>query len=365
MQRKKASVMSLVLVALLVTSALLAACTAVTTAPAAAPAAGSEATEAAAEPAAAAPAGDFKPVWYAPAPHPYFEDVKKGIEAFEKDTGITVEKEIGPDWNQDSQNQRMEALAAKGFNAFSVYPADASGANGLYEELTQRGIHIANFGTSTAQPTTASFAVATDVKAAAMAATEELIKAMGGKGNIINVLEVLEDPNTALRKQGIEEVVAKYPDVKIIQEVAGMTSVDQATVKVGDALSANIDKVDGIIATGYTPSVAIAQALTEYKSKDGARTIHAVGIDTDPIVMTAIKDGVMDGTIVQNPYGHGYLSLLLLKYLSEGYKPKADAYFVNAGFAFANKDNLDTYSEDTLKVTEQIKSELLDKYLEK
>ena len=365
MQRKKASVMSLVLVALLVTSALLAACTAVTTAPAAAPAAGSEVTEAAEQPAAAAPAGDFKPVWYAPAPHPYFEDVKKGIEAFEKDTGIAVEKEIGPDWNQDSQNQRMEALAAKGFNAFAVYPADASGANGLYEELTQRGIHIANFGTSTAQPTTASFAVATDVKAAAMAATEELIKAMGGKGNIINVLEVLEDPNTALRKQGIEEVVAKYPDVKIIQEVAGMTSVDQATVKVGDALAANIDKVDGIIATGYTPTVAIAQALTEYKSKDGARTIHAVGIDTDPIVMTAIKDGVMDGTIVQNPYGHGYLSLLLLQYLSEGYKPKADSYFVNAGFAFANKDNLETYSDDILKVTEQIKSELLDKYLEK
>ena len=364
MQRKKASVMSLVLVALLVTSALLAACTAVTTAPAA-PAAGSEATQAAEQPAAAAPAGDFKPVWYAPAPHPYFEDVKKGIEAFEKDTGITVEKEIGPDWNQDSQNQRMEALAAKGFNAFAVYPADASGANGLYEELTQRGIHIANFGTSTAQPTTASFAVATDVKAAAMAATEELIKAMVGKGNIINVLEVLEDPNTALRKQGIEEVVAKYPDVKIIQEVAGMTSVDQATVKVGDALSANIDKVDGIIATGYTPTVAIAQALTEYKSKDGARTIHAVGIDTDPIVMTAIKDGMMDGTIVQNPYGHGYLSLLLLQYLAEGYKPKADAYFVDAGFAFANKDNLETYSDDILKVTEQIKSELLDKYLEK
>jgi ribose transport system substrate-binding protein len=363
MQQKKASVMSLVLVMLLVTSALLAACTAVTTAPAA-PAAGEEATQTAEEPAAAA-AGDFKPVWYAPAPHPYYEDVRKGIEVFEKDTGIAVEKEMGPDWNQDSQNQRMEALAAKGFNAFTVYPADASGANGLYEELTQRGIHIINFGTSTSQPTTASFAVATDVKAAAMAATEELIKAMGGKGNIINVLEVLEDPNTALRKQGIEEVVAKYPDVKIIQEVAGMTSVDQATVKVGDTLSANIDKVDGIIATGYTPTVAIAQALTEYKSKDGARTIHSVGIDTDPIVMTAIKDGVMDGTIVQNPYGHGYQSLLLLQYLSEGYKPKADSYFVDAGFAYANKDNLETYSEDILKVTEQIKSELLDKYLEK
>jgi ribose transport system substrate-binding protein len=231
--------------------------------------------------------------------------------------------------------------------------------------LTAAGSHIINFGTSTAQPTTASFAVATDVKVAAMRATEELIKAMGGKGNIINVLEVLEDPNTALRKQGIEEVVAQYPDVTIIQEVAGMTSVETAVQKVGDALSANIDKVDGIIATGYTPSVAIAQVLGEYKSKDGARTIHAVGIDTDEIVMQAIKDGVMDGTIVQNPYGHGYLSLLLLQYLSEGYTPRADVYFVDAGFAYANQDNLETYSEDILAVTDQIKAELLDKYLEK
>jgi ribose transport system substrate-binding protein len=366
MQRKNVKVVSFVLVVLLAMSVLLAGCTAVTTAPAV-PAAGGEAdqaTEAAAEQPAAA-SGSFKPVWYAPAPHPYFEDVKKGIEAFELETGISVEKQMGPDWKQDSQNQRMEALAAQGFNAFAVYPADASGANGLFEELTPRGINIINFGTSTAQPTTASFAVATDVKVAAMAATEELIKAMGGKGNIINVLEVLEDPNTALRKEGIEEVVAQYPDVKIIQEVAGMTSVDEATVKVADVLSANIDEVDGLIATGYTPSVAIAQALTEYKSQGGERMIHAVGIDTDPIVMTAIKDGVMDGTIVQNPYGHGYLSLLLLQYLSEGYMPKADSYFVNAGFAYANKDNLDTYSEDILKVTEQIKGELLETYLEK
>ena len=366
MKRQQVKLFSLVMVVAMAMTLVLAACAVPAAAPAA-PAGGEAAATEAAVPEAAAPAADstFKPVWYAPAPHPYFEDVRKGIQAFEAETGIAVEKQIGPDWTQDSQNQRMEALAAQGFNAFAVYPADVSGANGLYEELTAAGANIINFGTSTAQPTTASFAVATDVKAAAMRAAEELIAAMGGKGNIINVLEVLTDPNTALRKQGIEEVVAKYPDVTIIQEVAGMTSAEEAVQKVGDALSANIDKVDGIIATGFTPSVAIAQVLSEYKSKDGARTIHAVGIDTDPTVIQAIKDGVMDGTIVQNNYGHGYLSMLLLQYLSEGYTPKADAYFVNSGFAFATKDNLETYAADTMAVTEQIKAELLDKYLEK
>jgi ribose transport system substrate-binding protein len=216
MKRQQVKLFSLVMVVALAMTLVLAACAVPAAAPAA-PAGGEAAATEAAAPEAAAPAADsnFKPVWYAPAPHPYFEDVRKGIEAFEAETGIAIEKQIGPDWNQDSQNQRMEALAAQGFNAFAVYPADAVGSNGLYEQLTPNGINIINFGTSTAQPTTASFAVATDVKAAAMRAAEELIAAMGGKGNIINVLEVLEDPNTALRKQGIEEVVAKYPDVTI------------------------------------------------------------------------------------------------------------------------------------------------------
>ena len=316
-------------------------------------------------PAPAPAASDFKVVWYAPAPHPYFEDVKKGVEAFEKDFGVTVEKQIGPDWKQDSQNQRMEALAAKGYQYFSVYPTDASGANGLYEELTKKGVKLINFGASTAEPTTASFAVATDVKVAAMAATEELIKSMGGKGNIINVLEVLEDSNTVKRKAGVEEVVAKYPDVKIIQELSGMKSVEEAVQKVGDSLSANVDKVDGILATGFTPSVAIAQVLSEYKSKGGTRAIHAVGIDTDPVVMKAIEDGVMAGTIVQNPFGHAYLSLMLLGYLSQGYTPKPGQYFVNAGFAFASKANLTTYADDIQKVTQQIKNDLLSTYLQK
>ena len=362
MGKKQLRVVSMFLLLAMLVSALMG-CVA-PAAPAAAPAA-AEATAAPAAEAAAPAAGDFKPVWYFPAPHPYGEEVRKGIEAFEADTGITVEKQLGPDWNQDSQNQRVEALAASGFNAFSVYPADASGANSLYEELTQRGIHIVNFGTTTLQPTTASFAVATDVKVAAMEATEQLIKAMGEKGNIINVLEVLEDPNTVLRKEGIEEVVAKYPDVTIIQEVAGMTTAQEALQKVSDALSANIDKVDGIIATGYNPTVAIAQALTEYKDKGGDRVIHSVGIDTDAIVMEAIANGVMDGTIVQNPYGHGYLSMMLLQLMSEGWTPAPDVYFVDAGFAFATKDNLETYNDDILAVTAQIKDELTSKYLVK
>ncbi|NJN95452.1 MAG: hypothetical protein HC875_15755, partial [Anaerolineales bacterium] len=52
----------------------------------------------------------MKLVWYAPAPHPYFEEVQKGVDAFAEEFGIPVEKQIGPDWKQPSQNERLEAL---------------------------------------------------------------------------------------------------------------------------------------------------------------------------------------------------------------------------------------------------------------
>ncbi len=95
------------------------------------------------------------------------------------------------------------------------------------------------------------------------------------------------------------------------------------------------------------------------------KKIFAIGIDTDPTVIKAIEDGVMDATVAQNPYGHGYLSCLLLKYMSEGYEPKEGVYLVDSGLAIVTKDNIDTFQEDIEKRTQEIKDELLTKYLTK
>lgn len=307
----------------------------------------------------------IKMVSYFGAPHPYYEDVKVGVAAFEKDYGIPVEKKIGPDFQQQSETENMEALAAKGVKYFSVYPSDPTAANGLFEELTKKGVKIVNFGASTVLPTTASFCVATDVKAAAMAATEFVIKQMGEKGNILNTLEVLSDANTRLRKEGVEEAVKKYPNVKIIQEVSDMKSSEEAIQKIGDAFAANGDKIDGIIATGNTTSVGVAQVIADYKSKGGTRVIHSIGIDTDPILMKSISDGNMEATIAQNTNAHGYISCLLLKYLSEGWTPREGQYFVDSGYVIVTKDNIDSYSADLDKVTQDIKASIETKYVEK
>lgn len=312
-------------------------------------------------------ADDLNMAWYAPAPHPYFDEVQKGVEKFIEDEGVDVTIQIGPDWTQASENEKVEALVAKGVNALSIYPCDASGANGLYEEISEKaGVDVINFGSDTASPSAASFAVATDVKQAAYDAAEAVIKMMGEKGNILNVLEVLEDPNTALRKEGVEEAVAKYPDVTIIQEIAGIKTQEEAVSKIESALSANVGKVDGIVCTGLVTSVGMTQTLGDYYDKQGTdKHIYAIGIDTDEGVMKGIEDGIIDATIAQNPLGHGYISCALLKYMNEGYEVKEGAYFINAGNVVVTKDNMGTFEEDLEKVTEDILSKLTTEYLTK
>jgi ribose transport system substrate-binding protein len=310
--------------------------------------------------AAAAPA---KLAWYIPAPHPYFDAVKVGVEAFEKEFGVQVKKQVGPDWNMDSENTGMLALAANGYLFFSAYPADASAANGLYDEIVKKGGRVVNFGASTFEPTPASFAVMTDVKDAAMKAAEFVIGKMGKKGTLVNVLEVLEDPNTKLRKEGVLEVAKKYPGVKVT-EVAGIKSEQEAVEKIEGAIAGAGGYVDGVITTGFVPTVALSKILTDYQGKTG-KHISAVGIDDDPVILDAISKGFLDATIAQNPFGHGYLSMLALKYMSEGYKPVQGNYKVNAGIAVVTKANVASYKQDLGKVTAQIKADLTKKYLGK
>ncbi len=297
------------------------------------------AEEAPEETAEEAPQVEYKMAVFYPAPHPFFEASQKGLEKFTEDTGIDIFVQYGTDWTQETENQFVEGLVAQGFNAIMVYPMDATGANSLYEEVIAQGVKVVNFAAPTSVPTPVNFTVSTDVKAAAMLAVQTVIDVMGGEGNILNILELVEDPNTALRKEGIDEVVADTPGVEIIQEIAGITSQEEATEKISNALAALGDDLDGMVTTGYVPTVASSLILTEMEN-DAYEGIIYVGIDDDPVVLKAIEDGYVTGTFAQNPVGIAYLCAKILQLELEGYTPKSDYEFINSWGVIVTKDNV-------------------------
>jgi ribose transport system substrate-binding protein len=302
--------------------------------------------------------------WYGMMPHPYKTEVRSGVERFENETGVKVAKIVGQQWTQDNENVNVEALSTKGYKAFSIYPGDPAGANALFAQLKARGQLVVAYGAEPNLPTPVPFTVATDIKAAAMTATEKLIEFLGGKGRILNVLEMVTDINTKKRDEGIREVVARHLGVEIVQTISDMTQVSEAVTKIQSALAARMDELDGIITTGYNPTIAAAAVLSEWHKDPRHKRIRFIGIDTGPTVLQAIRNGAIDATVAQNPPGHGYISCLLLKLLLDGWRPRAPYQFVNAGVVVVTKDNIDTYAAQVRKVTDGIAAELRTRYLE-
>jgi ribose transport system substrate-binding protein len=289
-----------------------------------------------------------------------------GIERFVKETGIEVKTQLGPDWEQANETANVQALAAMGYKPFAICPADGNAARTVFQELKNNGIPIVNFCIPVIDPNPADVTILTDVADAAKVGTEALIQAMGGKGRILNVLDILSDTNTAIRKIAVEEVVAKYPDVTIIQEVADIKTVEEGVQKVGNALSGNVERIDGIISTGFTSTLGLAQTLTDYYSRGGTKKIVAVGIDYDDVIIKAIRDGILYGTIAQNPEGQSYLACHIMKLMTEGWKVRdGKQQNINSGASLVTKDNLDTFQNDIAKRTDAIKAELETKYLTK
>lgn len=273
--------------------------------------------------------------------HPFFDPMGTAAKDYMEATGIPTEYRATQHFDMEEENVIIEGMLALGYNGFALWPGHPESVNATISELKADGIPVILVGGQAKLPTDAELCIATDVAASAAKGTELLIKAMGGKGNIVNLLGELSDPNTLLRKAAIEEVIAKYPDVQLLQEIAAVDSFEAATTKIDAFLSTRGNEVDGMISTAYVASVVNSELLTEI----GDKRIKFIAIDDDPKVLKAIKEGYVTGTMSQAPYGQAYVALEGLKLLREGYTVKEGKYFIDSGSFLIDAGNADTYKE--------------------
>ena len=139
----------------------------------------------------------------------------------------------------------------------------------------------------------------------------------------------------------------------LLQHLADVDSQEAADNKINALLAASGDEIDGIITTAYIPSVVTATALTNM----GDKRIKMVGIDDDPIVLKAIEDGYLVGTMAQNPYGQAYVAAFALDRLRHGCAMAADAPFlIDSGTFLIDAGAVDTYADELKGITEEIQS---------
>ncbi len=126
-------------------------------------------------------------------------------------------------------------------------------------------------------------------------ATETLMKAIGGKGNVVMTQGALGHSGAQGRAEGFKQVVANYPDVTVIDEQPADWDVTKAS-RIWDSVLTQHPDIAG--AFFHNDDMALA-AFNVIKSK-GREGIQLAGVDAMPPAVNAVIDGVML-TTVRNP----------------------------------------------------------------
>lgn len=289
--------------------------------------------------------------------HPYFQPWKQAGQRAKADFGLGgVTFDETAEWDQAKQNNLVDSLAARGYNAFGVFGVSPTDVNTTFEDLKSKGLAVASLASCPAGDTNeADFCLSTDVKLAAYKAAKTTIKAMGGKGTLVHLTGNNVDSNTQRRIKGVEKAVAETNGtVKLLPPVTDIDKDLQTAQKaVSDLLAAKGRQIDGIVTTAYNPAVAAAQGV----QKTGL-PIKVVAIDDDAKILGGIRDGSVHATVVQNPYGQAYIGSWVLALLqTKQCQMRQPGVVVDSGSFVVTKKNVDTYDKERQAKTEELKNQ--------
>ena len=97
---------------------------------------------------------------------------------------------------------------------------------------------------------------------------------LGGKGNIVVLQGPLGQSGEIDRTKGIEQVLAKYPDIKVLAKDTANWKRDEAVNKMKNWISGFGPQINGVVAENDDMGLGALQALKEVRPHRRADRRH-------------------------------------------------------------------------------------------
>jgi len=193
-----------------------------------------------------------------------------------------------------AQIQGIRNLISSGANAIIVNPADRTALDPVIKEAAAR--HIVVVAVDQAVDAPEAYVATNDQVAYGKLGAEYLVKALGGKGNIVEMRGISGVPADDDRHQGFKEVIDQNPGMKIVKETFTDWSFGPAGKQANDILNSNT-KVDGIWTSG------IDYVVVDALKKAGQEKVPVIGADNNKFLEQL--QGGAPGAAVTNPAAIG------------------------------------------------------------
>ena len=246
--------------------------------------------------------------------NPFYIAMLKGIRARAAELGWDVAT-VSANEDKLKQINGVQDLVARGVKGILISPIDAVGVNAAYDAAAAAKIPIVSVARGSASPNQ-TIHVAMDEKQIGRDIAEWTAKRLGGKGQVAMLLGPSGAPTFKNLADGYTEVMAKYPDIKIVFKTDGPLTRERGVKQTEDALVANPD-LAAVYAANDDVALGATQAVLAANRK--GKTI-VTGMNGVPPALRAVKDDNLAMTVELNPVEWGRLGVDVLATYLKGDK---------------------------------------------
>jgi ribose transport system substrate-binding protein len=217
--------------------------------------------------------------------NPFFQAVRVGADAAAKGLGAKTLHYIPtkPD-SIPEQLSQIEDVVVKKPNAIVFTPVDYKAMVPGIEKINEAGIPAVNITDRSAGGKFLSF-VGADDYSIGLETARYLLKALGGKGNVVIIEGVKGSLTSVNRVRGFNDALKENPGTKLLASQPGNYQRLQALQVMENLMQSN-SQIDGVLAANDAMAVGAIEAL------DGAnRKAQVIGINGTKEAIDAIKSG--------------------------------------------------------------------------
>jgi ribose transport system substrate-binding protein len=196
--------------------------------------------------------------------------------------------------------RRARSSSNQGVDAIIIVPVQADSLGPQLDAAKKADIPVIAVNTTLTSSEAITSSVLPDDVAAGEQEMQMMADKLGGKGNIVVLQGPLGSSPELDRTKGIENVLADYPDIKILAKDTANWKRDEAVNKMKNWISSFGDDLDGIVAENDDMGLGAVQAL-----KEAGKDLPVVGIDGIEDGLSAVKSGDFIGSSLQ----HGRVEL--------------------------------------------------------
>ncbi|MDB6123803.1 MAG: Periplasmic binding protein domain protein [Pedosphaera sp.] len=217
--------------------------------------------------------------------------------------------------DRDQQIQVVENFTTRRVSGIVLAPLDSQALVKPVANAQKAKIPVVIFDSGLKTDKYVSF-VATDNYKGGQLAAERMGQLLDGKGNVIMLRYAVGSASTEERESGFMDTLKKkFPDIKVISSDQHAGATRETAYQASQNLLNRFGKeVNGIFCPCEPPTVAMTKALKDIGKAGGK--VKMVGFDAGSQSVIDMKNGDVQGLVLQDPVRMGYLGVLtLVKYL--------------------------------------------------